>query len=227
MTIRALSQRTGVPTERIERQLLYGGLNTFTAEFYSDRRIVCAELKSAEVRLVDHLNGSDPWIEVRPLQVTQVQSGSQFNLNGTVGNVTKAHVLLAIVLREPPRAEGAHAAAWKTRVKRRLWAGVGPYRVVGTLAAEIGPDRTTARIPDRQFLSLTDATVTMPDGSVRDCGYVILNRLQADLLAMQDQDGSHEGRLTSARTAGRGASREPSSEAVVEEPRATSFAAVS
>lgn len=202
MTIRTLSHGVHGYTERIERQVVFGGLNSFTAEFFTDRRVICAELKSAEVRLVDHLNGSDPWVEVRPLDVTQVQSGSHFQLEGTVGHVTKTHLLLATVLREPPRAEGAHTAAWKTRVKRRCWAGVGPYRVTGTLAADVGPDRTTARVPDRHFLSLTDATITMPDGSLRDCSYVILNRVEADLLAMQD-------------------------EAVIEETRVTSFAAAS
>jgi hypothetical protein len=60
--------------------------------------------------------------------------------------------------------------------------------LVGKIHAEAGRDpRLILRtLEHRQFLPFTECTATMPDGSVRNAGTVIVNRHNLEMLALRD-----------------------------------------
>jgi hypothetical protein len=162
------------------------GLYTISAEFYTEHLSVGSEIRSPEPRLSDLLNSSAPTLDLKPLNVNRPGNGGHVDLTGSYAHVTKSRVLFVIPLREPRRPRSQMNAAWKQTVERRCWAALGPYTLCGTMHTEVGADdRFLLRLLDRQFVPITQAVVTSPDGTARDYGAVIINRAHLDLLTLR------------------------------------------
>lgn len=161
---------------------------SFMAEFLTDQRAIRAELTSPEIRLSDHLNSSTTSVDIRPSSVTHGALGPHIDLPGTSALLTKALVRLVIPIAEPERPRGAGNAAWKPTVQRNCWMGIGAYRVDGTIHTEAGRDpHRVLRLLDKQFLPVTRATVSYPDGTSHEYDTVIVNRFHLDMLAIKDR----------------------------------------
>lgn len=162
------------------------GLYTINAEFYTQHLTIGGEIRSPEPRLSDLLNSSAPTLDLKPLNVNRPGSGGHVDLTGSYAHVTKSRVLFVIPLCEPRRPQGQMNTAWKQTVGRRCWAALGSYTLCGTLHTEVeADDRFLLRLLDRQFVPITQAVVTSPDGTARDYSAVIVNRAHLDLLALR------------------------------------------
>lgn len=64
-SVKALEVEEASPA--VEQVPIDGGLYTFTAEFYTERRNIRADLICPELRLSDYLNSSTPGVDIRPL----------------------------------------------------------------------------------------------------------------------------------------------------------------
>jgi len=172
----------------VDEPVVDHGPNHFSADFFTEYRIVRAELTSPEMRLSDHLNSTADTVDMRPSAATQNHTGAAIDLGGTRGTLTKSRVLFVIPLSEPAPLDQAETGIWKSMVTRRCWAGIGPYRISGNIHTEGARDSSIAlRQIDTQFIPLTDATITFQDGTVRECGAVFLNRAHIDLLTIKDR----------------------------------------
>ena len=167
---------------------LHAGLNVLKAEFYTEHRTIHAELTSPEGRLSDHLNSSATTVDLRPVSATPSGRGASIDLSGTNALLAKDRLLFVVPIAEPSRPRGAANPAWKSTGTRRCWAGLGPYKIVGTVHTPGDHDtRIALRLLDKQFLPLTDASITYPDGTTRDYGAIIINRSHVDLFALQER----------------------------------------
>ncbi|HEX8919239.1 MAG TPA: hypothetical protein VF898_12105 [Chloroflexota bacterium] len=172
----------------VEEPLADHGPNSFSADFFTEYRIVRAELRSPEMRLSDHLNSTAGTVDMRPCDAIQSAGGFKVDLDGTHGTLTKSRILFVIPISEPPRPAGNANGAWKSTVTRSCWAGVGPYRLSGNIHTEAARDSTIAlRQIDTQFIPLTDTTITFPDGTTRECSAIFINRAHLDLLTIKDR----------------------------------------
>jgi hypothetical protein len=164
------------------------GIYTIEAEFFTEHFVVRGEITCPDMRLSDHLNSSAPSIEIRPQYVERIMTGSHIDLPGAHAHLTKAHLLFTLPISEPERPPRADNVAWTWTMNRRAWAGLGRYTLVGRIHAEAGRDpRLILRsLEHRQFLPFTESTLTMPDGSARSAGTVIINRHNLEMLALRD-----------------------------------------
>lgn len=162
-----------------------GALNVYTAEFFLPDWIVRADLTSSEARISDHLNSSLEHVDVRVTAVGPGGESGGFIFAQSSGYLAKDRILFVIPLVEPPRAAGIENAAWVPTIQRRCWIGLAACRLVGTIHTEAGRDPQVAlRQHAKQFIPLTDVSLTLPDGSTRTCDAVILNRERIDVVAM-------------------------------------------
>ena len=167
---------------------LDAGLNVFSAEFYTEHRVISAELTSPEARLSDHLNSSAASVDLRPHSAAASGRDAPIDLTGSQALLAKDRLLFVIPVAEPTRPNGTANPAWKSTSTRRCWAGLGPYKVVGTVHTPGTHDtRIALRLLDKQFLPLTGASITFPDGSTHDYGAIIINRSHVDLFALQER----------------------------------------
>ncbi|MDQ2743305.1 MAG: hypothetical protein M3Z66_13575, partial [Chloroflexota bacterium] len=97
------------------------------------------------------------------------------------------HLLFAVPLSTEPPAEDDQSLHAET-LTHTCWAGVGRYSLLGRLHMEVGrnPRLFLRSLEQRQFLPVTDVRLTFPDGAVRDYTAVVVNRLQIELLALQE-----------------------------------------
>lgn len=161
------------------------GLYTLAAEFFTEYRVIRAELTSPEMRLSDLLNSSTEGVNVRPSVVRE--GTGPVDLAGASGQLTKVRLLFVVPTREPTRLRIVENTSWKPTVKRPFWAGIGPYTLAGSMHAESDYDPSVAiRLLDKQFLPLTEVTVQFPDGRTASYPTVIVNRSHLDLLAMKE-----------------------------------------
>lgn len=169
-----------------EQPVVSDDLYSFTAEFFTEHRIVQAELRSPEIRLSDHLNSTTATVDLRPSYVAKAHEAGHVDLGGLHGHLIKGRLLFVVPITEPDRPRGADNVAWKRTTAHMCWAGVGAYSIAGKIHTEAGVDpRMAQRLLDRRFLPLTEATMTFPDGSARACATVIVNCTHLDLLAVQ------------------------------------------
>jgi hypothetical protein len=160
------------------------GMNTFSAEFVNLHRTVQAEMVSPEERLSDLLNGPDPIVDIGSGHAAVAESPA-VDLLGPAGQILKDHILFVVPLNEPPHSSGPENELWKPTVPHRCWLGVGPYSLVGTLYLEPAAEAHTAlRSLDKHFLPVMDVAAMGPDGTARDYSTVLVNRLQADAIAL-------------------------------------------
>lgn len=165
------------------------GIYLLSTDFFTVDYLLRATVTTPENRLSDLLNSSLPVIDVRPETATHYRDGGSTDLAGSYGYVIKARLLLAIPLAEPDRPTPAENNEWRPTFQRICWAGIGPYRVTGTVHGEAGRDPHVAfRLLDKQFLPITDATIDLPDGGERSCAVLLANRAYMDVLAVQDSD---------------------------------------
>lgn len=161
------------------------GLNTFTADLYSDYRRVRAILASSESRLLDHLNDSQTTIDVEPV-FAQGHSRRQSDLTSTRTQISKTRVLFVVPLAGRSRNHGK-AIVWHPSARHRCWAALGPYNVMGLLYADAGPDPHIARgRTGNQFIPLTGVTLYCPDGSIEHHNTLLVNRAHLDILAIKE-----------------------------------------
>jgi hypothetical protein len=172
-----------------ERATGLGGveLGTYTihAEFFTEHLAVGGEISSPEARLSDLLNSSAPTLDMSPLYVARA-AGGQVDVAGRVAHVNKSRLLFVVPISEPPRPQGSRNAAWRETQKWRCWGALGAYSLVGTLHTDLGADpRFLLRLLDLQFAPFTAATVTFPNGTVRDYPVVIVNRHYLEFLSLR------------------------------------------
>lgn len=162
------------------------GVYTFTLELFGEHRIITAQLVGPESRLSDHLNGSAGAVEVWPVSRLELSTNEEVELAQSFAHVSKERLLFVHPVSEPARPATASNPAWKPTVAHRCWAGIGPYRMEGTLHTEVGRDASIAlRLLDKEFLPLTNVSVVFPDGSKHGYKTVIVNRRYLDMLALR------------------------------------------
>ncbi|MGI8827436.1 MAG: hypothetical protein ACR2JC_17755 [Chloroflexota bacterium] len=164
------------------------GLYTIEAEFYTDHLIIHGEIVSPNLRLSDYLNSSLAGVEIRPLAVQRVASGAAVDLPKAQAHIYKAHLLFIVPLDEPSRPDRENNAAWTRTTTRRCWAGLGRYSIDGQIHEEAGRDtRLILRsFEHRQFIPLTEATVTLPEGGGRSCRAIIVNQSALEMIAIRE-----------------------------------------
>lgn len=100
--------------------------------------------------------------------------------------MTKASILLAIPIAEPARPQQRDYAAWRPTAKLACWAGVGAYRVWAWIHTENGRDPHMAlRLLDKNYVPVTDVTITLPNGSTREVSTVLFKRSRPDVLTLE------------------------------------------
>ena len=164
------------------------GLYLCTAEFFTEHTTIHAEIKSPEMRLSDHLNSSARSVDVRPFSLTERASGGQVELGGSYARVIKDRVLFAVLCTEPARPPRDSNPAWKSTVQRRCWASAGGYRIAGTIHLEPGKDVHTAlRTLTRQFVPITNATVTTHGRQIGSYQTLLINQDRVDMIAVKPE----------------------------------------
>ncbi len=163
------------------------GLYALEAEFYTEQFILRATVISPEMRLSDHLNSATSTLELRPSAVRRATNGAQVHVAGSLAYLAKSHLLFSVPLSTEPPAEDDQLLHAET-LTHTCWAGVGRYSLLGRLHMEVGrnPRLFLRSLEQRQFLPVTDVRLTFPEGAVRDSPTVMLNRLQIELLALQE-----------------------------------------
>ncbi len=165
---------------------LRASIHPFEAELFTEHWVIQGKLSSPESRLSDQLNGFLPALDLQVDYITDVRSGARENCRCGTGYVTKASILLAIPIAEPTRPQHTDNAAWRPTAKRACWAGIGAYRVRGWIHTENGRDPHMAlRLLDKDYLPVTDVTITLPDGSTREVPTVLVNRSRLDVLTLE------------------------------------------
>jgi hypothetical protein len=109
------------------------------------------------------------------------------DLDGSFGYITKRRLLFAVPLSEPDEARRASTDLWKRTSESRCWTAVGPYRLAGLVHTEEGRNPQIAlRSLDKQFVPLTDVTITRADGTTLSYSVVLLNRDVLDILVLRE-----------------------------------------
>ena len=164
------------------------GLYAIEAAFYTDHLVIRGEIISPDMRLSDHLNSSVPSVEVRPLSMHRIDSGSRVDFPSSHAHIYKAHLLFILPVSEPARPDRHNNAAWTRTTVKRCWAGVGRYTVHGQIHVEMGRDQRhiLRSLDHRQFIPVTSATMVLPDGQVQDCNAIIVNRNALEMVALRD-----------------------------------------
>lgn len=162
-------------------------LNTVEAEFVTDFLLIQGEISTPESRLSDHMNSSTTSVEIRPSRVVHVVSGDVVDLQGNQAQVTKAHLLYVVPLTEPEPVNGK-SGAWTWTRTMHCWVAFGGYRLSGRIHAEAGRDaRLIMRmLEQKQFLPLTEVSITHPSGETSGYGAVIVNRSRVEMLSLRD-----------------------------------------
>jgi hypothetical protein len=164
------------------------GVHTIEGEFVTENLMICGELSGPDTRLSDHLNSSTANIVIRPSGGARLSPSGSVDLVGSHAAINKAHLLFVVPLREPERPSGHDNAAWKATQPRRAWIGLGRYTVTGKVHTEAwrGAHLVLRDLEQKQFVPLTDVTVTHPDGTTRDLRALIVNRARVELFALRD-----------------------------------------
>jgi hypothetical protein len=175
-------------THNIGQAQVGDGVYVIQAEFYTEHLVIRGEITCPDMRLSDHLNSSAPHIEIRPHHVERIITGHHIDLPGAHAHITKAHLLFTLPISEPERPPRADNVAWTWTMTRRAWANLGRYALNGKIHAEAGRDpRLILRaLEHRQFIPFTESMLTLPDGSDRSAGTVIINRNNLEMLALRD-----------------------------------------
>jgi hypothetical protein len=178
-------------TQDVDDLLLDEGLCSIEAEFLTGELRVQARVLSPEPRLSDHLNSATSMIELQPSRVQRLAGGPMIDVSGHPAYLSKAHLLAVIPIEEKDGPAPAGSTLWKGTISQTCWAALAQYSIVGRLHMEAGRDpRLFLRsLEQRQFVPLTDARLTLPDGTVREYPTVVINRYQLHLLVL---DGTAE-----------------------------------
>jgi hypothetical protein len=196
MGIRELTDRRSADTRRVpelntgsaDRTLqdpqVGDGVNSFTADFYLEQWVVRATLTTPEARLSEHLNSSTQSLEIWPVDVER-GNGDTLDLGGSFAQLNKARLLFVVPLSEPEHARGAGNIAWQRTTAHQCLVGIGPYTVSGNIHVEHGRHPIIGmRLLDKQFIPVTEATLTYPHGT--KCAYdaIIVNRAYLDMMVL-------------------------------------------
>lgn len=161
------------------------GVHTFTADFFTEQWIARAELKSPEIRLSEHLNSSTKNLELWPQVVERGAGSDPVDMTGSFALINKARLLFVVPLVEPERPTGSSNIAWKRTTAHQCWVGIGPYTIVGKIHAEQGRHPIIGlRLLDKQFMPLTETTLTYPHGTKCEYDTIIVNRAYLDMLVL-------------------------------------------
>ncbi|MGH2443162.1 MAG: hypothetical protein ACRDFX_08370 [Chloroflexota bacterium] len=173
-----------------DESVLEEGLHTIEAEFFSTEYVMRGEIISPEARLSDHLNSSTETLELRPLRVQRTSNGQQINISGTNAYITKSHVLFVLPLREPRSPQNAENDPRTATMSHTCWIGLGRYSLLGKVHMDAGrnPRLFLRSFEQRQFLPVTDARLTLPDGTVRAFPAIVVNRMSIEVLALEGTD---------------------------------------
>jgi hypothetical protein len=176
--------------EDVDDILLDEGLCTIEAEFLTPELHIRASITSPEQRLSDHLNSSTSMVELQPTHVQRLSGGQVIEVAGHPAYLSKAHLLVVIPIDEPIDAAPPATSLRKGTISQTCWAALPGYSVVGRLHMEAGrnPRLFLRSLEQRQFVPLTDARVTHPDGTVREYPTVVINRHQVHLLVFDGPD---------------------------------------
>jgi hypothetical protein len=180
------------------------GLRSVEAEFFTEHFMMRGRVTSPELRLSDHLNNSTATFKLCASHVQRRISGLDVNVAAGQAYLTKAHLLFALPLAESggggPLAAGQtpRNPSWIQTTTRVCWAGIDQYTLVGRVHVDASNDpRLFLRsLEDRRFLPITNAQLTLPDGSVREFATVIVNRLRLEVLAIRSNDEAVSGGAT-------------------------------
>jgi hypothetical protein len=170
--------------EDVDDILLDEGLCTIQAEFLTRELQIRGSVTSPEQRLSDHLNSSTSMVEVQATHVQRHSGGQVVEVSGHPAYLSKAHLLVVIPIDEPVDSAAAGPSLRKGTISQTCWAALPGYSVVGRLHMDAGrhPRLFLRSLEQRQFVPLTDARITFPDGTVRDYPAVVINRHQVHLL---------------------------------------------
>jgi hypothetical protein len=158
---------------------------TLRALFHTDELTLTADLLTADTRLSDVLNSSLPTVEVRPLQVRWNRGGSSVDLDSPHALMEKDHILFVIPVTEPSRPSHGSTANWRSMSTLPCWASLGPYTLTGTVHVDANRDpRVALRLLDKQFVPLTDVSLTTAGGDAREYSTIVINRKRIDMLAL-------------------------------------------
>jgi hypothetical protein len=165
------------------------GLNFIEAEFITEHLSIIGEVRSPELRLSDHLNGSAPSVEIRPRSVMH-GNRKRVDLTKTVADLTKSQLMLVIPQKEPERRSGPSSSQWAHYVTGTCWAALGEYELEGHVHVEAHRDpRLLLRaLEQRHFLPFSNVTLTYPHGETRQVPVVIVNRWHLEVLAVQPEE---------------------------------------
>lgn len=163
----------------------FTGIHTFTADFVTPYRVIRAEVISPEFRLTDCLNSFSQHLEIRPCQAQDRLTNAATDLTGTIAHIFTASLLFVLPVNEPERRAGPANTFWKSTVRHRCSAALGQYWLSGAIHFESSSEpRLALRLLNRQFIPLTDVTLTDPEGKRVHHPVVIVNREALDLLAV-------------------------------------------
>jgi hypothetical protein len=156
-------------------------LHWFTADLYLESGILRAEMVSPERRLSDHLNGFLPCVDVVPIIAPDHSSKDERDYYGFV---TKESLLFAVLPSSDPTPRSAGSnPAWRPTVKRSCGARIRRWTISGCVHFDSRHvSEASLRLMDKQFIPVTDATVTEGGEVLCRDAVVIINRFRVDVL---------------------------------------------
>jgi len=169
----------------------YDGLYRMEGEFFTEHFIIRGELTTPERRLSDHLNGSTATFQLNLTSVLRSVSGLRVNVAGSLAYVSKSHLLFVLPREDADPDDRTQREGWTATIDQTCWIGLGRYSLLGRvhMDAKRDPRFFMRSLEQRQFVPLTSARLTYPDGTMREYPVVLVNRFHMELLAVQPPTG--------------------------------------
>jgi hypothetical protein len=173
-------------TQDVDDVLLDEGICTIEAEFLTSDLLIRARVTSPEARLSDHLNSSTSMLELQPSRVERLTTRQTIDVSSHTAYLSKAHLVAVLPIDEPEGQMAEGPTAWKGTISQNCRAALSGYTLAGRLHmdADRNPRLFLRSLEQRQFVPLTDARLTYPDGAVRECATIVVNRHQIHLLVL-------------------------------------------